>query len=70
MGRKSYIVQLKDLLDKEKRKAFCKNENDLSLLLTHLDKEKFDIENIQAIGEVDDFQMYCKENSFETGIQK
>ena len=67
MGPKSYIVKLKTVLDSTECRAFCKNEQELSLLLTHIDKKIYDIESIQAVGIVDDFKIYCKKESFETG---
>lgn len=49
-------------------KVLCKNDEELSLFLTHIDKERFTIEHIDTINNVGNFKEYCKKDKdLETG---
>lgn len=62
-----YLVAVRDNLG-ELHALLCKGRGELGNLLSHLDADKYSIENISAINNLSfDIKNFCKKENLETG---
>lgn len=62
------IIRIKDKEFKNIRNAECKNSKELSLLLDHLDKARYNIVEVIVIGVTESFEDFCvKDKNLELG---
>ncbi len=63
-----FRVFIRDKLDNVSKTTICRNEEELSSLLMHIDKEKFAFIKAEHIDTFDNFTVFCKEDkNLETG---
>jgi hypothetical protein len=66
--QKNYIVTVKDYTDGLSHKTLCKNEEELGILLSHINKELYEIVKVSVVGDFEEYKTFCKtEKDLETG---
>ena len=65
----AYLVYISDLLDRITHTTFCKNDKELSSLLSNLDKDNYRITSIEVIDSCikDIAEFIKKDKNLETG---